>query len=70
MLASDVKDRELKKQEIGVAGQAVWENRFTLIDLKTGVPYSVHEELLHDKEHIPKKAKTDSSGQVDITLQL
>ena len=57
LLASDVKDRELKKnQEIGVVGRAVWETRFTLIDLKTGVPYSVHEELLHDKEHIPKKA--------------
>ena len=65
VLASDVKDRELKKQEIGVAGQAVWETRFTLIDLKRKYPAlgtKEDEELLHDKERVPKKAKTDSSG--------
>ena len=65
LLASDVKDREMKKQEIGVAGQDVWETRFTLIDLKRKYPTlgtKEDEELLHDKERVPKKAKTDSSG--------
>lgn len=63
LIASDVKDRELKKRESAVIGQTVWDKRFALVDLKRKFPTlgtKEDEELLHDKERIPKKAKTEN----------
>ncbi|KAK7683201.1 hypothetical protein QCA50_013874 [Cerrena zonata] len=71
LIASDVKDRELTKRESAVVGQVVWDKRFALVDLKRRYPTlgtKEDEELLHDKERIPKKAKTDTSGRPIVRL--
>lgn len=63
-LVKGVVQRELAKKEVTVHGQALWDKRFGLMDLKRKFPAlgsKEDDELFFDKERVSKKAKTDST---------
>lgn len=64
-LANSALQREGLKREFASHGKSVWESRFALVDLKRKFPAlgaKEDEELFHDKERVPKKIRTDTSG--------
>lgn len=57
-------NRETLKRDAARQSQNVWDKRLALVDLKRKFPSlgaKEDEELLHDKERIPKRIKTDSA---------
>lgn len=61
-LAKCVLQREQLKREASVQGQAVWERRLALVELKRKFPSlgtKEDEELFFDKERIAKKPKIE-----------
>ena len=57
-------NRETLKQECVKQGRKVWDRRHNLVELKrkfTSLGDKADEELLHDKERVPKNPKTDAS---------
>ena len=61
-LAKNVLSRENIKRDTAKQAQNVWEKRFALVDLKRRFPIlgaKEDEELLHDKERVPKRPKVD-----------
>lgn len=63
-LAKTVLTRETMKRDVAHQAQNVWEKRLTLVDLKRKFPAlgaKEDEELLHDKERVPKRLKMDSA---------
>lgn len=64
-LAKNVLSRENLKRDAAKQAQNVWEKRLTLVDLKRRFPTlgtKEDEELLHDKERVPKRPKFDSAS--------
>jgi enhancer of polycomb-like protein len=62
-LAKTVLNRETLKQECVRHTQNVWEKRFNFVELKRKFPMlgdKADEEMLHDKERVPKIAKMES----------
>jgi enhancer of polycomb-like protein len=62
-LAKTVLNRETLKQECVRQTQNVWEKRFNFVELKRKFPMlgdKADEEMLHDKERVPKIAKMES----------
>ena len=62
-LARSVLQREQLKREASVQGQAVWECRLALVELKRKFPSlgtKEDEELFFDKERVAKKLKTEA----------
>ena len=63
-LARTVLNRETLKQECVKQGYKVWEKRHDLVELKRKFPSlgdKADEELLHDKERVPKHPKNEAS---------
>ncbi|CAL1709115.1 unnamed protein product [Somion occarium] len=70
-MADLVNKREESKRESAVIGHSLWESRFRLVDLKRKHPSlgtKEDDELLHDKERVPKKVKTDTAGRPVVRL--
>ncbi|KDQ53289.1 hypothetical protein JAAARDRAFT_137127 [Jaapia argillacea MUCL 33604] len=64
-LAKEVIDRENVKRATIKVGQGVWEKRMAFVDLKRKYPMMGAPEdfeLLHDKERVPKRPRTDSTA--------
>ena len=64
-LAKNVLNRETIKREVAHQSQNVWEKRLSLVDLKRRFPNlgaKEDEELLHDKERLLKRPRTDSAS--------
>jgi enhancer of polycomb-like protein len=64
-LAKNVVNRETLKREGAHQSQNVWEKRLSLVELKRKFPSlggKEDEELLHDKERVPKRPRTDSNS--------
>jgi hypothetical protein len=64
-LAKNVLNREPVKREAAHQAQNVWEKRLSLVELKRKFPslgVKEDEELLHDKERVPKRPRTDSAS--------
>ena len=64
-LAKNVLSRENIKRDTAKQAQNVWEKRFALVDLKRRFPtlgVKEDEELLHDKERVPKRPRVDSAS--------
>ncbi|EMD31875.1 hypothetical protein CERSUDRAFT_119155 [Gelatoporia subvermispora B] len=71
-LAESVRDRERFKREQAAQGQAVWERRLTLVDLKRKFPtlgVKEDDELFFDKEKVAKKPKTETTGRIPLKLR-
>jgi enhancer of polycomb-like protein len=63
-LARTVVNREILKQECVKQGLRVWEKQHDLVELKRKFPSlgdKANEELLYDKERVPKHPKTETS---------
>lgn len=71
-LAKQVLNRENLKREVAHQSQQVWDKRLALVDLKRKFPslgVKEDEELLHDKERVPKRLKTDpGAGYVLVNV--
>ncbi|GBE89019.1 Enhancer of polycomb-like protein [Sparassis crispa] len=62
-LAKNVLRREHLKRETAIQGHSVWDKRLSLVDLKrkySSLGGKEDEELLHDRERVPKKPKIDT----------
>ena len=64
-LAKNVLNREMLKHEGAHQSQNAWENQLSLVELKRKFPSLGTREdknLLHDKEHLLKRPRTDSAS--------
>ena len=70
-LARTVLSREGQKRESLVETKNVWEKRRDFVDLKRKFPAlggRDEEELLFDKERLPKKTKPQESAYVELIV--
>ncbi|OBZ78426.1 Enhancer of polycomb-like protein 1 [Grifola frondosa] len=71
-MAKVVAQREVFKRDASVHGHELWEKRLALVDLKRHQPSlstKEDEELLYDKERVPKKPKMEISGRIPIKIR-
>jgi enhancer of polycomb-like protein len=64
-LAKNVLNRETLKRDVAYQSQNVWEKRLSLVELKRKFPSlgaKEDEELLHDKERVPKRPRMDPAS--------
>lgn len=63
-LANSVLQREVRKRDAVAHGNAIWDKRCKLVDLKRrfpGLGTKEDEDLFHDKERVAKKPKTETA---------